>query len=480
MAPGEATRLYHHLTSYAHDRHWMTPIEDARVLQHFVPNDLDALPPPCKEYPAGLRTVLLPRECPRVAGTPARAGHQHTDRGVLDAASLGRLLHLSAGVVRVQELRRQRVLFRAAPSAGGRFPLEVYVSARGVIGVPDGVHWYDPIQHALVRVGAAANGDATAVVVTGVPWRTGWRYAERGLRHIYWDAGTMLAQMLAVADSVGLAPRLWTRFCDADVARLTGADGVHEFPVAVLGFGDGAPAIQPRSEAQGGVVDANPVEFPLVTRAQQAGDCDELGEPWSRRRPFEEALPTAEPLDDVILRRGSARLLERGAHVSRDAFDRLLGAGLCGTALTYFIAVQAVEGLLPGIYRWPEFAEPEHPGDYRDELFHVCLDQDLARDAGFIAIATVDMRQLHDRAYREVNLEAGIVSGRLNLGAAALGLGATGITFIDSDIPVLLGEPVAGLLLTCVGVLPYRSRAGGPPGSPVVVVTPTRRQSARK
>ena len=116
----------------------------------------------------------------------------------------------------------------------------------------------------------------------------GWRYAERGFRHIYWDAGTMLAQALALADSAGLGPRLWTRFPDAEVARLVGADGVQEFPVALVGLGDGVPAIRPRGEAARGCDRRRaPLEFPLVTRAQRAGDGDELGEPWPRAPPLE-------------------------------------------------------------------------------------------------------------------------------------------------------------------------------------------------
>ena len=68
------------------------------------------------------------------------------------------------------------------------------------------------------------------MIVTGVPWRTGWRYRERGWRHICWDAGTMLAQLLALADSAGLAAALYTRFPDTAVAALAGADLVHELP----------------------------------------------------------------------------------------------------------------------------------------------------------------------------------------------------------------------------------------------------------
>ena len=53
--------------------------------------------------------------------------------------------------------------------------------------------------------------------MTGVPWRTGWRYRERGYRHIYWDAGTMLGQLLAVADSAG-----WLRVFDPTTGETRG------------------------------------------------------------------------------------------------------------------------------------------------------------------------------------------------------------------------------------------------------------------
>ena len=95
------------------------------------------------------------------------------------------------------------MLFRASGSAGARYPYEIYASTAGVAGVPDGVHWYDPVAHALVQVGPAAGGLATTLVITGIPWRTGWRYAERGWRHMYWDAGTLLSQLSAAAASAG-------------------------------------------------------------------------------------------------------------------------------------------------------------------------------------------------------------------------------------------------------------------------------------
>src|SRR5437667_4392342 len=190
-------------------------------------------------------------------------------------------------------------LFRAAGSAGGRFPLEVYVAVPDGVDVPAGVHWYDPREHALVRIAPPPRGGAPALVVTGVPWRTGWRYRERGYRHVYWDAGTMLAQLLGSADSAGLAPRLYSRFPDAAVAALVGADGVHEWPVAVVALGDGAPARQATGAAAVATVDAAPLEFPLITSAQQAGDQDTLGPAWDRGTPVDVPSHGGAPVEVV-------------------------------------------------------------------------------------------------------------------------------------------------------------------------------------
>src|SRR6266568_2136843 len=145
---------------------------------------------------------------------------------------------------------------------GRPIPLELCVAAPEGSGVPAGVHRYDPLEHALVRVGPAPRAGAPVIAVTGIPWRTGWRYRERGYRHIYWDAGTALAQLVAAADSAGITARLYTRFPDATVAVLVGADRVHALPAAGVSLGDGAPAIEPAGPAAAGEVDAAPLEFP--------------------------------------------------------------------------------------------------------------------------------------------------------------------------------------------------------------------------
>jgi hypothetical protein len=372
-------------------------------------------------------------------------------------------------VVRTAQRPYATWLFRAAGSAGGRFPLELYIAVPDGTALPAGVHWYDPYEHALVQVGPPPRGDAPAVVVTGIPWRTGWRYRERGFRHIYWDAGTMLSQLLASAASAGVNATLYTRFPDAKVTALLGADGVHEWPVAVVALSGGMPALDATGPATAGKVDAAPLEFPLVTAAQHAGDRNTLGAPWPTGNPIDVGVEDERPVEAVILARGSQRRMDPTRGLPENLLRTCLRAALRGISIPHFVAVHNVDGIHPGLYRWPDLSKPIRPGALRDELYRVCWEQALGRDAAFVVIAATGVGMLDDSDYRDAQLGAGLVEGRLHLLAYALGASACGMTFLDAQVPALLGRSLDALLFTCVGVPDYPSAAGGPPGAPTAV-----------
>lgn len=459
--------LLHRLTSYSPGRDWDVPADDPRVRHDLVPNDPATRPPQFKSYPADLPRLALPRELPEpgLAATAVLAGAP-AEACALDAAQLGRILFLGAGVVRRATYHGTEILFRASGSAGARFPLELYASTREVEGVPDGVHWYDAEQHALVQVAPPARGDTTTLVVTGVPWRTGWRYAERGWRHLYWDGGTLLAQLWAAVASAGHRPRLRSRFPDAQLRDLVGADGVHEVPLALLSLGEGAPVVTPSAPASGGQLPQ--VELPLCTAAQRAGERTALGEPWPEGDVVD-GVAASDPLDAVVLRRGSQRRMDRTRTVPRQVLEQSLALATRGIDVPHWVVVHGVDEVEPGVYRWPHLGSPLRAGDLRAELERICLDQSLAAECAFVVIGATSGADLDDRSYRDAQLAAGMVEGRLHLAAYALGAAASGMTFLDSEVPALLGEAedLVTLLFTCVGVPEYVSRAGGGPGAPV-------------
>ncbi len=477
MAAETPTQLLHRLTSYVPDREWTEPLDDERVVADYLLNDEAHRPMAYKAYDDDLARLLLPTELPgsSVAALDVLAGTADVPDAVLDLPGLSRILFLSSGVTRTTVRGGVRMLFRAAGSAGARFPLEVYVAVPAGSGeaVPAGVHWYDPEAHALVLVGPPPAGDAPAVVVTGVPWRTAWRYRERGFRHVYWDAGTMLAQLLALADSAGLPAHLHTAFPDDEVAALVGADGVREWPVAVVALGGGEPALHPTGDAMSGHHDPDGRVLPLVTDAQRAGRRGELGPP--RRRGPAVAVSSGhdgEPVEDVVMRKGSVRRLRRESRVPRRLLEDAVSVALRGVDIPHWVGVSGVDEVATGIHRWPGLDAPVRPLDEastRDALYRAALEQGLAGDAAFVLMSAVDLASVDDHGYREVQLEAGLVEGRLHLMAWALGAAASGMTFRDSDLGTLLGEDVAGLLWTCVGVPEYRTGRSGSPGAPTEV-----------
>jgi SagB-type dehydrogenase family enzyme len=463
------TQRLHRVTSYRPDVDWDAPHDDPLALGDFASTDIETLPWFYKRYEDDLTRIELPRELPQTSTSTIEVlAGASVPAGALDLAQLGRVLYLSAGIVRTTRRDWGTYYFRAAGSAGGRFPMELYAVVPEGSALPAGVHWYHPEDHALVEIGPAPRGGAPAIVTTGVPWRTGWRYRERGYRHIYWDSGTMVSQLLAAAGSAGIEADLYTRFPDARVAELVGVDGVHEWPVAVVALG-GAPALESTGTTVAGAVDHGAREFPLETQAQRAGDVEELGEPWARGAPVDVPLTASPPVEQVVLRRSSQRRMDRTRGLSQDVALTALRVALRGIDVRHFVVVHDVEGIEPGVYEWPDLTTPVQTGDLRDELGRIALGQGLAHDAAFVVIGAADVRSLDDRAYRESQLAAGIVEGRLHLAAYALGAGASGMTFLDSEIPGLLGERLDGLLFTCVGVPEYESKAGGLPGAPVEV-----------
>jgi hypothetical protein len=484
-----AVETYHRLTSFATAKEEYPA--DPRLRNDFEPLVKERFPAPVKGYPDGLPVVELPVELPAhpVAAADVLSGRRPADPAGLDLGEVARLLFWSAGVVRYierEDLPRPMYL-HAAGSAGNLHPLDLYVVAVGVAGLADGVWYHDPVRHRLRRVGDGPASGPTYLVVTGVPWRTGWKYTERGWRHIWWDAGTMLSQTLALADAAGLPAALWLNFPDAEVTRLVGADGVQEFPVALVSLAAGRPELAAAgAPAVAGVIDTAPEEFPLVTAAQRATDRTAWAGPARAPELPELTVPAgvgADPLEDVIRRRGSTRGFTPGATVPADVVRWSLAAATrpfrtdAGPLpITHHVFVHAVDGLEAGLHTWaPDDKGGElalvRAGDVTDEAYELCVRQGLGADGSYTVqhCATLDAMlggPSGERGYRIAQLAAGIVEGRLHLAAFAAGHGASGMTFVDGLIERTLGVATEGLLTTCVGVPSYRGLPGGTPGRP--------------
>jgi len=106
-----------------------------------------------------------------------------------------------------------------------------------------------------------------------------------------------------------------------------------------------------------------------------------------------------------------------------------------------YLIVNDVEGIPKGAYfyrRNDNALELLKEGDFRDDAGYLGLGQDIPGDASVDVFFMTDLNQVLEkfgnRGYRVAELEAGIIGGRLYIGAYGQGLGASGLTFFDDDV----------------------------------------------
>ncbi len=207
----------------------------------------------------GLRIVLpLPRLRGAISLEEAIA-NRRSIREYLDEPIA--LDQLSQVLWAAQGITETRYGFRAAPSAGATYPLEIYavVAPRGVAyrdGFLDpGSYKYLPHSHELLLV---KKGDLVSqlyraaieqewvreapvnLVITAVYERTTKRYGSRGIRYVHMEAGHAGQNIYLQATAIGLATVAIGAFIDEDVRRIIGASE-KEHPLYIM------PLAKPRS-----------------------------------------------------------------------------------------------------------------------------------------------------------------------------------------------------------------------------------------
>jgi SagB-type dehydrogenase family enzyme len=470
---GSVLRDYHARTKHS--------LASVRASPHSL--DWDNQPLPFKVYP-DLEPIRLPTELPgsqrlaldAIAGVPSPE-----PAPPLDVPRLAHLLHFSAGVVRKKTYPGGEIFYRAAACTGALYHVDVYVVCGDLDGLPAGVYHFGPHDFALRRLRAgdhrrrvveAAGAEPHAMrapallVLTSTFWRNAWKYRTRTYRHCFWDAGTLAANLLAATAALGVPARVLTGFVDDALGRLLGLDPAREVPVAVVALGAddaGAPAAPPLEPLDLAILPLSREEvvYPLLGTAHAASALAAANDAEAWRAVDAPPAPAVgaevaldplpassvpEPIEAVILRRGSTRRFPR-APISSRALATILHAATRPAPLdvhapsTCYLIANAVDGLDAGAY----VVAPDgaglvllRRGDFRRDAGFLGLGQDLPADAAACLYWLVDLEpvfaRLGDRGYRVAQLEAAIAGGRTYLAAYAQRLGATGLTFFDDDV----------------------------------------------
>lgn len=143
--------------------------------------------------------------------------------------------------------------YRAAPSAGATYPLEVYIvlGSHSVTDLAEGVYQYDPHSHQLEHVlttdlrsnladaalGQRSIRDAPiSIIITAVYERTTGRYGERGVRYVHMEAGHVAQNVYLQAETLGLGLVVIGAFHDDDVQDLLQLS-TDEHPLYIIPIG---------------------------------------------------------------------------------------------------------------------------------------------------------------------------------------------------------------------------------------------------
>jgi SagB-type dehydrogenase family enzyme len=214
-------------------------------------------PPAVKQYPRAAR-VQLPNpntkgEFPQVL-LARRTWREFSERRV-DLEDLSTLLWLTCGVQYWVKLPGSigRVALKTSPSAGARHPLEAYVAALRVRGLPRGLYHYSPDTHLLELLRRGCRSRQFGSYLAGQSWygsasvlmfmsavfeRNQWKYPDSAAyRTVILDAGHMCQTFCLTATWLGLAPFCTMALAESKVEKALGLDGISESVVYAAGVG---------------------------------------------------------------------------------------------------------------------------------------------------------------------------------------------------------------------------------------------------
>ena len=440
------SELHGSIAQYYHERTKYDPETIAAKSQGL---DWNKQPVPFKEYKIGTTFDLKPylnQEEP-IADGPASVWWRR----------LSRLLFCSYGLTaRMPTMMGNQIYLRAAPSAGGLYPAEVYLISRGTPLLSAGLYNYQTQTHSLIQFWESdvwqalqeacfwhpvLDSTQLALVTTAVFYRSAWRYQDRAYRRIFLDTGHLLGNVELASALNDYRPHLMGGFVDEAVAELLYLDQEQEGAIAVIPLADLLDVKQNLPPGQTALRSATQTDYSTIPDGELLGYCHRATQIKSGTTskanspavipaqsladkynfPFCLKVPTAtspidweanlEGLESTILKRRSTRAYN-GAELTLDELKALLDftyqpqhyvdQGLDGTPdyfdlnlIETFIAVSGVTGLEEGCYYYAPKAQELRQirfKNFRRELHYLCLGQELGRDAAAVLFHTADLK----------------------------------------------------------------------------------------
>ncbi|MBW1994124.1 MAG: SagB/ThcOx family dehydrogenase [Deltaproteobacteria bacterium] len=401
--------------------------------------------------------------------------------------------------------------YRSVASAGALYPAELYLAARSVEGLESGVYHYGIYRRTLTPL---RRGDPWQAVekatlesevekasawffVTGIFFRSAWKYRARAFRYVLLDAGHLLENLVLALKAFNLFFSIHYDFRDDEVAELLGLDQKKEGCFACVTVHGKSAAVFPGGEVkklpetflQASCVSNREVTYDEILSCYQAGIqpierkktntdlIQSLGvapESW-KNLPGCKPKKTEMKYPEVIFRRRSKRNfvnqelgLDKFLHLLNlvaDALEQNFVPGHPGSwPLACGFLTGNIEDTLSGFY----LLDPLNrriglvgKGTLVHKMASVCLDQEWLGNASLHFLLMTNLQEIDQtwgpRGYRYAMLAAGRIGQSIYLGATELGLGCCGIgALYDEEARQLLGLNKESALLYLVAAGPVK------------------------
>lgn len=216
--------------------------------------DWSRRPQPFKNHESPIAIISLPE--PEITGGPnlwtvlntRRSRRAYDAERSLKLELLSVLLWAAQGVTAIYG----DTFFKTAPSAGGLYPVEVYLNVRLVDGLEPGIYHFRPqnfdleflkkgdfskeLAEAALGQDMVRNAQVT-FVYSAVVERSKWKYSQRAYRYIYLDAGHIAQNLYLAGEASGLGVCSIGAFFDEQVNGLIGVDGISETAIYMTTVG---------------------------------------------------------------------------------------------------------------------------------------------------------------------------------------------------------------------------------------------------
>jgi len=180
-----------------------------------------------------------------------KKGPDHKEIKTISLHTLSKILLLGFNITAVASFQGKNFYYRSMPSAGALYPNEIYLAAYNVSGLKHGIYHFMikermlvPLRYGNYKGYIESSGSfgkdekretlAASFFISGIFFRTSWKYRKRGYRYVLNDTGHLVESLYHASLFEGIPPLVSYDFDDDRMNKLLGFDSEKEACFALL------------------------------------------------------------------------------------------------------------------------------------------------------------------------------------------------------------------------------------------------------